>query len=179
MTWLRANLATAAAAILLGLLLIQTVRLHVADRARERAQAALSIERGHWESERAAAAANLAAAHAHARSVEQDLSERATEIQEQAHAQITVLSDRAADLSRRLRIASEAAAANVSRAATAAGARAAEPGPAGALPAGRPGDDLDALIQLAERGDTIRLHLAACRKQYKAARQGIEAMTQP
>jgi len=158
--------AIAAALALAGLLLVQTGRLHKAERRADTAELTLS-------NDRAAAASQLAQATAKARETEQTLSAKAAKTEGEKNAQIADLSVRAAALTRRLR---DAAATNrlvSATAATAATARAAEASAVcdGGFISERTGSDL---VALAARGDQVRLQLASCEAQYDAAREALK-----
>lgn len=113
--------------------------------------------------------AALAQATAKARDTEQALVARVETIQEENNAQLTALAAQRDDLRRRLRAAATATRAADSvpaSAITAATAQAAAGSDSAELP-GPLGFDL---VSEAYRADTIRLQLAACERQYDAAR---------
>lgn len=158
---LKAYGAIAAAMVLGGLLLVQTGRLH--------------SERAGWADERTKAAEALAAATTKARETEQQMAAEAEKAEHEKQTQIAAVSARAADLRRRLRNAeaSAATARLVSRvtATAAAGEVAGErdrPELSGPL-----GYDV---VSEAERADTIRFQLAACTRQYNAAREAMRTL---
>lgn len=155
--------AIAAALALAGLLLVQTGRLHKAERRADTAELTLS-------NDRAAAAYQLAQATAKARETEQTLSAKAAKTEGEKNAQIADLSVRAAALTRRLR---DAAATNRLVSATAATTRATEAAAVcdGGFISERTGSDL---VALAARGDQVRLQLASCEAQYDAARSALK-----
>ena len=162
---LKAYGAIAAALALAGLLLVQTDRLHKAERAADKAVTQLAKER-------AEAAQALAIATAQARETEQQLAADADKIKEETHAQITALSGRAAALASRLRNAqaNAATARLVSKTAHHPGA----PEAAGVCDSGRlPERTGDDLIALASRAETIRIQLASCEESYERARGAL------
>ena len=169
---LKAYAAIIGCAILAVLLVLQTLALHKAERRADKSEVALSAEREAWAEERTKAATALAAATTQARAKEQALTAAAHQSEEIKNAEIATLAARAADLRRRLRNA-EASAATArllpgAAAASAAGQVAGErdrPELSGSL-----GYDV---VSEAERGDTIRLQLAACERQYDAAREAM------
>lgn len=160
-------------AILAVLLVLQTLALHKAERRADKAEGVLATERADWADERANAAAALAFATTQARAKEQALTAAAHQSEELKNAEIATLAARAADLRRRLRNA-EAGAATArllpgAGAATAAGQIAGErdrPELSGSL-----GYDV---VSEAERADQIRFQLAACERQYNAAREALK-----
>lgn len=117
-------------------------------------------------------AADLAAqAQARARETEQSMAREAEKIQGEHNEQVKDLAAAAADLRRRLRDASAAA--------SGAGVPATAPA---ACPTGAPGGGDRpvvpaeigiALVAEAERADAIRLQLATCERQYRAARGAV------
>lgn len=127
------------------------------------------------EQERANQLAVLAQAQQRFRQSEQNLVEATVQIREETHAQLAANTAAADDLRRRLRIAqANAATAALVSSAAAPAAPAAAPIELGAqLPDGV-GDDL---ISLAERANEIRADAQACRRQYNAARLGLEALS--
>ena len=159
-------------AILAVLLVLQTLALHKAERRADKSEVALSAEREAWAEERTKAATALAAATTQARAKEQALTAAAHQSEEIKNAEIATLAARAADLRRRLRNAeaSAATARLVSRAAAASAAG--EPAGLrdGLVIPDRVGDGL---VRLAERADAVRLQLAACERQYNAAREAM------
>ena len=169
---LKAYAAIIGCAILAVLLVLQTLALHKAERRADKSEVALSAEREAWAEERTKAATALAAATTQARAKEQALTAAAHQSEEIKNAEIATLAARAADLRRRLRNAE----------ASAATARLL-PGAAAASAAGEPAglrDGLvipdrvgDGLVRLAERADAVRLQLAACERQYNAAREAM------
>jgi len=160
-------------AILAVLLVLQTLALHKAERRADKAEGALATERADWADERANAATALAFATAQAREKEQALAAAAHQSEEIKNAEIATLAARAADLRRRLRNAE----------ASAATARLL-PGAAAASAAGQVARERDQpelfgslgydVVSEAERADTIRLQLAACERQYEAARAALK-----
>lgn len=158
--------------VLTGLLLIQTGALHKAERRADKAEVALATERGAWADERANAATALAFATAQAREKEQALTEAAHQSEEIKNAEIATLATRAADLRNRLRHAEGRAA--TARLVSGTGATAA-PGETAGLRDGLVIPDRvgDGLVRLAERADAVRLQLAACERQYNAAREAM------
>lgn len=162
-----------ALALVLALALAwQTYRLHGAQIATLEATNALANGQAAWADERANAATALAVATTKARETEQQLTAQAETIKEETHAQITELSGRAAALANRLRH-SEANAATA-RLLSGAGAIAAPGEPAGLRDGLVIPDRVgDGLVRLAERADAVRLQLAACERQYDAARDAL------
>lgn len=158
--------------VLAGLLLIQTGALHKAERRADKAEVALATEREAWADERTKAATALADATAKARETEQTLVTQATQSEDIKNAEIATLATRAADLRRRLRNAEASAA--TARLVSGTGATAA-PGETAGLRDGLVIPDRvgDGLVRLAERADAVRLQLAACERQYNAAREAM------
>ena len=156
-----------AAAIALGvLLLVQTGRLHKAERRADTAELTLS-------NDRAAAAYQLAQATAKARETEQTLSAKAAKTEGEKNAQIADLSVRAAALTRRLRAA---AATNRLVSATGAAPAHAEAQCGDYVP--RFSEQVGAnLVAEAERGETVRIALIACYRQYEAVRDALSALS--
>lgn len=157
---------------LAGLLAVQTLRLHSEQRATDRAMTTLANERAAWAHERANAADALARATTQAREKEQALAAAAHQSEETKNAEIATLAARAADLRRRLRNAEANAA--TSRLVSGAAAAPAPGDPSGlrdgAVIPERVGDGL---VGLAERAEAVRLQLAACTRQYNAAREAL------
>ena len=176
MNWLASKLLGPIAAvgclILAGLLLVQTGRLHTAEKAASKAMLELSNEHAAWADERANAATALAVATTKERETEQQLTAQADTIKEETNAQITALSSRAAALASRLRNAQANAATERLVSKTTADARAPEVARVcdGGELSGKFGEQL---VSEAARADTIRLQLASCEKQYDAARDAL------
>lgn len=167
---LKAYAALIGCAILAVLLVLQTLALNKAERRADKAEAALATERADWADERANAATALAFATTQARAKEQALTAAAHQSEEIKNAEIATLATRAADLRRRLRNAEASAA--TARLLPGAGAIAAPGEPAGLRDGLVIPDRVgDGLVRLAERADAVRLQLAACERQYEAARQ--------
>lgn len=124
--------------------------------------------------ERANQAAQVAVLTVQHRETEQALTAQAENIQEQTHAQISSLAGQRDDLARRLRAqsASAATARLVSATAHTPGHAAPAGGDYGAVLSEQAGDDL---VSEAYRADTIRISLAACYRQYDAARTALSA----
>lgn len=170
---LKAYGAIAAAIALAVLLVLQTLALHKAERRADKAEAALATERADWADERANAATALAFATTQAREKEQALTAAAHQSEEIKNAEIATLAARAADLRRRLRNAEASAA--TARLVSRAGAIAAPGEPAGLRDGLVIPDRVgDGLVRLAERADAVRLQLAACTRQYNAARAALK-----
>lgn len=148
--------------VLIAFLLIQTGKLHNAERRADKAELTLSKERE-------SAATQLALLTQKARETEQSLTAQAVQIEGEKNEQITALSDRAAALARRLR--DQAATSRlVSTTATTASV---EQTPA-VCDGGGLSDELGSrLISEAERGEKIRISLLACYKQYDDARKAL------
>ena len=148
--------------VLIAFLLIQTGKLHNAERRADNAELTLSKERE-------SAATQLAQLTQIARETEQSLTRQAETIKEETHAQITALDARAAALARRLR---DAAATSRLVPATSAIASAGEV--AAVCDGGGLSDRVgDGLVGLAVRSEKIRLQLAACESQYDGARAAL------
>ena len=148
--------------VLIAFLLIQTGKLHNAERRADKAELTLSQDR------EAAATANAQLVQK-ARETEQTLTRQAEQIKEETHAQITALDARAAALTRRLR---DAAATSRLVSSTSAVASVEQ------TPAVCDGDGLSEragndLVGLALRAEKIRLQLAACESQYDGARAAL------
>lgn len=162
-----------AAAVFLGVLLVvQTLALHKERAAHQTLQVQVSGERTAWAEERTKAATALATATTQARAKEQALTEAAHQSEEIKNAEIATLATRAADLRNRLRHAEGRAA--TARLVSGTGATAA-PGETAGLRDGLVIPDRvgDGLVRLAERADAVRLQLAACERQYNAAREAM------
>lgn len=148
--------------VLTAFLLIQTGKLHNAERRADRAELTLSKERE-------SAATQLAHLTQKARETEQSLTANAAQIEGEKNAQITALDSRAAALTRRLR--DQAA---TSRLVSATGTTASVGEVAAVCDRGglsdRAGTDL---VGLVVRADKIRLQLAACEAQYDGARAAL------
>ena len=150
--------------VLIAFLLIQTGKLHNAERRADKAELALSQDR------EAAATANAQLVQK-ARETEQSLTAKAAQIEGEKNEQITALDARAAALARRLR---DAAATSRLVSATPAVASAGEVAAVcdrGGL-SERAGNGL---VGLAVRAEKIRLQLAACEAQYDGAREALSA----
>lgn len=170
---LKAYAALIGCAILAVLLVLQTLALNKAERRADKAEVALSAEREAWAEERTKAATALAAATTQARAKEQALTAAAHQSEELKNAEIATLATRAADLRRRLRNAEANAA--TARLVSGAGAIAAPGEPAGLRDGLVIPDRVgDGLVRLAERADAVRLQLAACERQYEAARAALK-----
>ena len=153
--------------VLIAFLLIQTGKLHDAERRADKAELTLSKERE-------AAATQLAQLVQKARETEQSLTRQAEQIKEETHAQITALDARADALARRLRDA-----AATSRLVSIAPAVAsAEQTPAVCDAGGLSERVGNGLVGLALRADQIRLQLAACESQYDGARAALSAFSE-
>lgn len=158
--------------VLAGLLLVQTGALHKAERRADKAEMVLADERTLWADERTRAAEALAEATTKARETEQQLTAQAEKAEHEKQTQIAAVSARADDLRKRLRNA-EASAATArlvsglaSASATVEVARVCH----GSELSGNFGEQL---VSEAERADKIRLQLAACERQYEAAREAL------
>ena len=158
--------AAGAACLALSIALFFTYAAkHAAERRADKAEVTLSQDR------EAAATANAQLVQK-ARETEQTLTREAETIKEETRAQITALDARAADLRKRLRNAE----------ASAATARLVSGLPATA-PAGDTAGERDRpellgplgydAVSEAERADQIRFQLAACTRQYNAARDAM------
>ena len=169
---LKAYAALIGCAILAVLLVLQTLALHKAERRADKSEVALSAEREAWAEERTKAATALAAATTQARAKEQALTAAAHQSEEIKNAEIATLAARAADLRRRLRNAEASAATARLLPGAAAASAACEPAGLrdGLVIPDRVGDGL---VRLAERADAVRLQLAACERQYNAAREAM------
>ena len=167
--------AIAVAGVLAAALAWQTYQLSSERSDHQALKLEVAGEREAWAAERTKAANALVTATTQAREKEQALAAAAHQSEEIKNAEIATLATRAADLRRRLRNAeaSAATARLVSRvtADAPAGDTAGErdrpelPGPAG----------FD-LVTEAERADTIRFQLAACTRQYNAARDAMRTL---
>lgn len=117
--------------------------------------------------------AALAQATAKARDTEQALVAKVETIQEESNAQITALARQRDDLRQRLRAAATSAvtARSLSGPASVAAVAAPAAGSDRAEFSGSLGFDL---VSEAYRGDTIRLQLATCERQYDAAREALK-----
>lgn len=170
---LKAYGAIAAALVLAVLLVLQTLALHKEQKAHQTLQVQVAGEREAWADERANAATALAFATTQARAKEQALTAAAHQSEEIKNAEIATLAARAADLRRRLRNAEASAA--TARLVSGAGAIAAAGEPAGLRDGLVIPDRVgDGLVRLAERADAVRLQLAACERQYNAARAALK-----
>ena len=172
---LQAYLAMAVAALLAVVLLSTGFFLVKEKLSHAKTLNVLHSERAGWADERTKAAEALAAATTKARETEQQMAAEAEKAEHEKQTQIAAVSARAADLRRRLRNAeaSAATARLVSRvtATAAAGEVAGErdrPELSGPL-----GYDV---VSEAERADTIRFQLAACTRQYNAAREAMRTL---
>lgn len=162
------------AAIALGaLLVVQTLALHKEQKAHQTLQVQVAGDRAAWAEERTKAATALVTATTEAREKEQALTEAAHQSEEIKNAEIATLATRAADLRRRLRNAEASAA--TARLLPGATAASTTDNPAGlrdgAVIPERVGDGL---VGLVERAETVRLQLAACTRQYNAAREALK-----
>ena len=144
--------------VLIAFLLIQTGKLHNAERRADRAELTLSKERE-------SAATQLAQLVQKARETEQTLTRQAEQIKKETHAQITALDARAAALTRRLRDAAATNRLMPSAPAVASAGEVAAVCDAGGL-SERVGSGL---VALALRADQVRLQLASCESQYDGA----------
>lgn len=158
--------------VLTGLLLIQTGALHKAERRADKAEVALATEREAWADERANAAEALAAATTKNRETEQQLTAQAEKAEHEKQTQIAAVSARADNLRKRLR--------NAEASAATARLVSATTKPSGTIEvagvsswAGFSDGVGDGLVRLAERADAVRLQLAACTRQYNAAREAM------
>lgn len=164
-TLIKAYLAVALATVFGGLLIVQTVRLHGAQLE----VAELQVE---IESEKATAAQALAVSTIEARETEIALGSKAADTRKETNEQIRNLTvQRDALLKRVLNAELEAASAAVVSKATSAAI-------AGRAPKGSDGAELlgslgQADVEEALRADTIRLHLAACYRQYAEAKKAL------
>jgi hypothetical protein len=162
MTWLRANLMTAATLALAVLLALQTWRLHTEQLAHQALIASHAAQIADQQRQ-------LAEAHARARNTEQHLVTQAAQTEETKNAEIAAARATADTLRRRLR---DAAATSALVSATA---------PATCLAGAAAGGDRsefpeslgDALVSEAERADKLRAALAQCTSQYNAARDAL------
>ena len=153
--------------VLIAFLLIQTGKLHNAERRADRAELTLSKERE-------SAATQLAQLTQKARETEQTLVAKAAQIEGEKNAQITALDARAAALTRRLRDA-----AATSRLVPATGTTASAGEVAAVCDGGGLSDRVgNGLVGLALRADQIRLQLAACESQYDGARAALSAFSE-
>lgn len=165
-----------AAAIALSVLLAtQTLRLHTSQLAHAAVKTQLSDTNSAYAEERTKAATSLVAAHDAARTAEAGLGAAASEIRKETNDQVSALVTQRDSLRKRVRLAEARAAA------AAIMPQAAAVAPARQAPSGVPRAELLAPIGEedvveADRADTIRLHLAACYRQYDKAR---EALNQP
>lgn len=166
-------LAGAAALVLALGLAWQTYRLHGAEMSALRAANALANGQAAWADERAIAAEKLAQATAKNRETEQQLTAQAEKADHEKQTQIAAVSARADALRVRLRNAEANAA--TARLLSGAGAIAAPGEPAGLRDGLVIPDRVgDGLVRLAERADAVRLQLAACERQYEAARAALK-----
>ena len=148
--------------VLIAFLLIQTGKLHNAERRADRAELTLSKERE-------SAATQLAQLTQKARETEQSLTANAAQIEGEKNAQITALDARAAALARRLR--DQAA---TSRLVSATGTTASVEQTPAVCDGGGLSDRVgDGLVGLVTRAEKIRLQLAACESQYDGAREAL------
>ena len=158
--------------LLAGLVLIQTGRLHTAERAASQAMLELANGQAAWANERTNAAEALAAATTRARETEQQLTAQAEKAEHEKQTQIAAVSARADDLRKRLRNAeANAATARLVSAATkspgAPEATGVDNWPVIFGPLG------EQLVSEAERADRIRLQLASCEASYERARVAL------
>ena len=171
---LKAYAALIGCAILAVLLVLQTLALHKAERRADKAEAALATERADWADERANAATALAFATTQARAKEQALTAAAHQSEELKNAEIATLATRAADLRRRLRNAEASAA--TARLVSGAGAASAHAETQSGDYVPRFSEQTGAnLIAEAERGETMRIALIACYRQYDAVRDALSS----
>jgi small-conductance mechanosensitive channel len=165
-----------ALALVLALALAwQTYRLHGAEMSSLRASNDLANGQAAWADERAIAAEKLVQATAKNRETEQQLTAQAEKAEHEKQTQIAAVSARADDLRRRLRNAE----------ASAATARLVPGLPAASAPGDIAGErdrpELSGplgydVVSEAERADTIRFQLAACTRQYNAAREAMRTL---
>ena len=148
--------------VLIAFLLIQTGKLHKAERRADKAELTLSQDR------EAAATANAQLVQK-ARETEQTLTRQAEQIKKETHAQITALDARAAALTRRLRDAAATSRLVPAAATVVSDGEAAAVCDGGGL-SERAGNGL---VGLAVRAEKIRLQLAACEAQYDGAREAL------
>ena len=149
--------------VLLGLLAMQTFRLHASQLEVARMESTLA-------SERAAASAALAAKTAQARRTEQELQQAAHQTRKEKDDAIATLTAHRDALLKRLRDAQHAAGTRLPGTAATASTGQAALGDGGSwLPAPLGEQDVDE----AHRADVIRLALLACYRQYDAARQAL------
>ena len=152
--------------VLIAFLLIQTGKLHKAERRADKAELTLSQDR------EAAATANAQLVQK-ARETEQTLTRQAEQIKKETHAQITALDARAAALTRRLRDAAATSRLVPAAATVVSDGEAAAVCDGGGL-SGKFGSHL---ISEAERGEKIRISLLACYKQYEDARKALSSLS--
>lgn len=152
--------------VLTGLLLMQTGKLHNAERRADKAELTLSTERED-------AATSLAQLTTKARETEQTLTANAAETERVKNAQIADLDSRAGALARRLRDA-----AATSRLVPATATTAAIEQVAAVCDGARFSGELGvSLVSEAERGEQIRISLLACYKQYEDARKAFSSLS--
>lgn len=164
-TLIKAYLAVALATVFGGLLIVQTVRLHGAQLE----VAELQVE---IESEKATAAHALAVSTIEARETEIALGSKASDTRKETNEQIRNLTvQRDALLKRVLNAELNAAAAAVVSKATSTpiSGRASKGSDGGELPGSLGQEDVEEAL----RADTIRLQLAACYRQYEAAKKAL------
>jgi hypothetical protein len=163
-----------ALALVLALALAwQTYRLHGAQIAMLEATNALANGQAAWADERANAATALAVATTKARETEQQLTAQAEKAEHEKQTQLAAVSARADALRQRLR--------NAEASAATARLVSATTKPSGTIEvagvsswAGFSDGVGDGLVRLAERADAVRLQLAACERQYEAARAALK-----
>lgn len=162
---IKAYLGVALAILFGGLSIVQTVRLHDA-------QLEVADLRVELESEKATAANALAVSNIAARETEIGLGSKAANTRKETNDQIRNLTAQRDALLRRVLNAEleAAAAAVVSKASSATFPGGASKGSHGAeLPGSLGQEDVEEAL----RADTIRLHLAACYRQYNEAKKAL------
>lgn len=162
LTWLRANVMTAAALVLAVLLGLQTWLRHSEQIAHQKLVASHAAQMADQQRQ-------LAEATARARATEQNLITQAAQAEKVKNDQIATLALDADRLRRRLRDAAATSTLVSATATIAAPASAAAGGDRGEFLA-KVGDDL---VSEAERADQLRAALAACTRQYNAARVAL------
>ncbi len=169
---LKAYAAIALSGVLAAGLAWQTYQLSSERSDHQALKLEVAGEREAWAAERTKAANALVTATTQAREKEQALTAAAHKSEETKNAEIATLATRAADLRSRLRHAEGRAA--TARLVSGTGATAA-PGETAGLRDGLVIPDRvgDGLVRLAERADAVRLQLAACERQYNAAREAM------
>ena len=162
LTWLRANVMTAAALVLAVLLGLQTWLRHSEQIAHRDLIAKVAQERAEQQRQ-------IAQATERARQTEQTLADQAATLEATNNAEIHAARATADTLRRRLRDAA-ATRALMPAAAAATGIAGAAAGGDRTAVFEQIGDDL---VSEAERADQLRAALAACTRQYNAARVAL------